>query len=125
MEQRQSARFRYEVRAAIRHDSGVASCMIVDLSLRGIYVRASAGVAVGDTVEVGFSVGGKSAPTLVRCPGRVVRRDDDGLGIQFKQADPESLEALKNIVALHGGRTDEITEEFQQRLEQLSPSAAP
>ena len=114
MEKREFSRVHYEVHATIRHDAGESPCGIIDLSLHGMYVTTSAPVAVGDPIEVAFSLGGEADAVIVQTAGHVVRKDDNGVGIEFDQTDLDSFDAMKNIVALNSGRPGEITEEFRR-----------
>lgn len=96
---------------------------IINLSLNGTLINTAASPRKGERVVITFSFAEADKPRTARCPGRVVRADTKGLGIEFEALDAEGLEHLREIVAAHSEKPDAIDEEFARAVEGRSGDA--
>lgn len=117
MEKRAYRRAGYHVEATLLREGESYPCETEDLSLHGMFVRTEAPVQVDNKVEVDFRLTGTTEPITVRCPGKIVRADSRGVGIEFLDMDVDSFVELRNIVALNSGDPDEISEEFSNMIQ--------
>ena len=62
---------------------------IKDLSLNGVFMACPERLASAERCSVTFVVTGMTEPLRVKAEGRVVRSDDDGMGIEFDAAQIE------------------------------------
>jgi hypothetical protein len=70
-----------------------------DISATGVFVATPAAFQVGDSVNLVLTF--ISAPNPVRLSGTVVRKTDEGVGIQFDRVSRSQLTELNSIVAKH------------------------
>ena len=62
---------------------------IENLSLNGVFMACPRRLAAAERCSVTFVVTGMTEPLRVKADGRVVRSDDDGMGIEFDAAQIE------------------------------------
>ncbi len=81
----------------------LASCMTRDVGLGGAYVEGSPDqVGHYSEVDLYFNLyGTKGVTSRYRLRARVVRKDDMGIGVAFKDFDTSSFRALQEIMR-HG-----------------------
>ena len=70
-----------------------------DISTTGLFVLGSAALAVDDALTIELLLPGKEAFTEdeFRAAARVVRRDDDGFGLELVDPDPALVAALDGL----------------------------
>jgi hypothetical protein len=69
-----------------------------DISLKGIYCYSDIKLSVGTPCEVELHISDTSSKLVLFFKGRVVRTDESGMGIQFKEMDLDSFFSLKEIL---------------------------
>lgn len=97
---------RLMVELGIRVDGGSRSrfCQLVNLSATGILVKSRDHLAVGDEVEVAFSLPDGTPP--IRCRGRVARhtegQEPKGFALAFQALDPSARARIERFVHSQG-----------------------
>ncbi|MCK4605173.1 MAG: PilZ domain-containing protein [Deltaproteobacteria bacterium] len=69
-----------------------------DISLKGIYCYSDIKFSVGTTCELELHFTDTSSKLVLFLKGRVVRTDEEGMGIKFEEMDLDSFFSLKNIL---------------------------
>lgn len=95
MDKRNFTRVTYSGCASIKHDDQVFFGDINSLSLQGLFVQTQQKIPVNIPVEITVF---NSDNISFKFNARVVRYDDDGLGMQIKYIDIESFAHLRNSV---------------------------
>ena len=72
---------------------------MTDLSLGGMYVRTPHRVPVYETVDVRIVIPEADPPCSITARARVVRHDDQGMGLAFRSMDLESFFILAQLVS--------------------------
>ena len=72
---------------------------IVDISLNGLWVRCvPGGVEEGDPVTVHVPLGDTAEVEAMEASGHVVRKADNGVGVNFDTMDLDSVTELRQVV---------------------------
>ena len=95
MKNRDFTRVEYAVGASISFGSQVAICTTSNLSLRGMYLRTGFEVPLDMPVHVTVYHSDKSS---FKANARVIRRGNNGIGIQITDLNVESFARLRDIV---------------------------
>ena len=91
-ERRQHRRYIVDGKAILRAASGQAPGSLVDVGAGGILILSRAAVAVGEPLDVIFSIQGY--PLGIKAKGRVARTESGVIGIAFAETPPDLEEAL-------------------------------
>jgi hypothetical protein len=69
-----------------------------DISQKGIYILTDKDIPVDTMCEIKLVLSGASPPVVLDIIGKVARKTDEGIGVEFKEMDLDSYTHLKNIV---------------------------
>lgn len=83
-----------------------------DVSLRGLYVFTENPYELGDACDIRIKLLTAEDEGNIAVKGRVVRIDNEGMGIQFTEIDADGFYHLKNILYYRTGNPDKIDEEM-------------
>jgi len=83
-----------------------------DISLKGIYCYSDIKFSVGTTCELELHFTDTSSKLVLFLKGRVVRTDEEGMGIKFEEMDLDSFFSLKNILNYNTGDPEQIDREL-------------
>ncbi len=95
-----------------------------DISARGAFVRTKTRLPVGTECEIHLELGAPPTILRVHTVGRIVRSDQDGLGLRFDSMDVESFQHLRNLVLYNSSTPERVQQEFESHigLKPLMPS---
>lgn len=112
LEKRTFTRVVFDIDATLEYDGEEFPSRIVNLSVKGALVNTGASPMKGRAVAVKFcsEVGDESIAFC--CPGRVIRADSRGVGIEFEGLDMNTFEQLRDIIAAKSSDPSVIMEEF-------------
>ncbi len=85
---------------------------VENLSLDGMYLRAENQFDTYQNVDIKISYHGEDKDLSVLVKGVVSRRDEAGMGIQFKEMTMQSFKIVKDIVKRHHDNPEEIEKEM-------------
>ena len=74
----------------------IYSSYINDISASGLYITTEKPLLVGDNIMVSFSIQGYDRPFKIK--GKIVRTDQNGVGIEYKEASHYITEMLELLV---------------------------
>lgn len=69
-----------------------------DVSQKGVFIFTDEEIPVDTICEISLILSGSVPAVTLNITGKVVRKNDEGIGIEFKEMDLESYTHLKNIV---------------------------
>ncbi|BCO09281.1 hypothetical protein GF1_16570 [Desulfolithobacter dissulfuricans] len=85
---------------------------IKNLSLGGVFIEGQYEADVGETCELELYENARSSSLVLTLTARVVRVDDDGLGLEFVDVEPNTYMFLQTIVLYHSDDPYDIALEF-------------
>ncbi len=115
-EKRKFSRVEFKKEAEILIDGNKFQGEIINLSLKGAYLKTAKQLQLGNPVEMVIHLAGDS-DFDIDLKGKVVRLTSDGVGIMFDRIDLDSFAHLRNIIAYNFGDDDAVMEEFFNYIE--------
>lgn len=113
MEKRQFSRVPFHITAVIKYQENIYEGEVSDLSLKGVFLKTSALIEVGDQFELTIHLAGEEdEEESVHVFAKVARKTAEGLGVLFERTDLDSFVHLRNIVGYNSSDPDKIIEEF-------------
>jgi hypothetical protein len=95
MNGRDFTRVNYSVGASISYGNQVAICTTGNLSLRGVYLKTEYELPLDVSVRVNVY---HSDLSSIKVSARVVRREENGVGLQITNLNVDSFVQLRDIV---------------------------
>jgi len=91
-----------------------------NLSLYGIYIKSSENLDINSIVELTISLPvseeNSDDDSYIDVKSVVVRRDNDGIGCEFRQVDVDAFLNLKNVISSKSENKNLVMEEFYSYL---------
>jgi len=109
---RHFTRVPFKTQALVKHGNRVIAGEVENLSLKGMFVRASEKIDVDEVVEIEVKFSGASSRLAMNLNGIIRWHNDKGVGIQIKDIDLDSFIHLRNVVAYNTGDKDSVRVEF-------------
>jgi hypothetical protein len=112
-DRRQFSRVQISIEADLFDGSlSVMACRTRDLSLQGVYVVTDLQFALGTNCDVVLLLRGMQVPLEVKIRAHVVRRQEDGVALQFDHLEgPDCWRHLSNLVRHNSEDPEKIMEE--------------
>lgn len=109
-ERRRFARTRYKVDVTLRYGTVTLFGSTQDISLKGLYVSElpEKDLPLYKAINLTLQLQG----LRLKLRGKIVRKDETGVGIEFDAMEFDSFLQLKNIVSLMIGDENQVTSEF-------------
>lgn len=101
-EARQLTRKRIKVKANLRWGEKIAEGSTDNVSLKGAYIRTEQAIPT-EHILIELFRPDEPCPSIFLA-GQVARRDENGIGVEFKDLGHEALEKLHSFVVAFGGR---------------------
>lgn len=99
-QRRRSLRVNLDWTVSMESSLGMHDGSLKNLSLHGVFIRTVDSVPVGETVSISFRDPGASWPRSLRLDAVVVRRESEGVALDMRQMDLDSLIMLRSIVGI-------------------------
>ncbi|SNB47613.1 PilZ domain-containing protein [Geobacter sp. DSM 9736] len=117
MEKRKFSRVTFSLKAFVNSRNISIKGDVENLSLKGAFIRTDTKLEPGLPVEVTLYLPGTTNPLdiSVNITGTVLRVEETGLVLQFREMDVDSFTLLKNIVAYNAGDEDQVMDELLGR----------
>jgi len=97
-------------------------CTTRDLSLKGLWVYGCQGQKAGDFCDIEISEKEVPINRVIRIKGKVVRVDNEGIGILFIDMNLNSYTDLQTLLIYRSSDPFEVAEEF---LDEFNPAKKP
>lgn len=118
-EQRRNVRVPFKASVSlwpIKQDVRQIQCeMTRDISMKGVFCYSDIKLPAGTACEMELELVGSSSKLILFIKGRIIRLDDDGMGIKFEEMDLDSFLHLKNILQYNTGVPEKIDQELTAR----------
>uniref|UniRef100_A0A831UC48 PilZ domain-containing protein n=1 Tax=Geobacter metallireducens TaxID=28232 RepID=A0A831UC48_GEOME len=111
MEKRKFERVDLRTEAVVRHRDVTFRGEVENLSLKGLFVRTDQKVPLHEKVNVAMFFHGSSSELSFSLEASVVRATDEGIGLNFRKIDIDSL-VRSDVTAASGGDRRQVIEEF-------------
>ena len=93
-----------------------------DLSLGGMFIEGTFKLAVGDSCQFVFHETGQRATSLFPFSGKVLRRDANGIGVEFTSMKEESFMFLQTMVLYSSDDPVDVALDFMEDFIPVSKS---
>ncbi len=103
--------FRTEVEVSTLDETFLARADTRDISLQGVFLRTDRKLPLNQHCDLQIKLTGASSVLSICAKGRVVRQDDNGVGIVFEGVDLDSYFHLKNLLLYNADDPREIEHE--------------
>lgn len=116
MEKRKFTRIPFHVEAILERNGRTIRGTVNNLSMKGMFLDTVGRLDGEEPVDITIMLSGSSAELSVRLKGRVVRKTDQGIAIEFGEMDLDSFILLKNVVIYNSSNADGIMDEYYQAI---------
>jgi len=96
-----------------------------NISLKGMFVHTDERPGTGAHCGLELALTGASSELTLHIDGRVVREDDNGIGIVFNTIDLDSYYHLKNILRYNASNPDGATDPLSGEADEVPPQGKP
>ncbi|MFH2065722.1 MAG: PilZ domain-containing protein [Pseudomonadota bacterium] len=79
-----------------------------DLSLKGIFIHSHDAAAVGTKCQVEVNLTGMTEQLNLYMQGKIIRKDQNGIAVEFESMDLDSYTHLKNLVRYNTTDSDYV-----------------
>jgi len=90
----------------------VLSC---NISLKGIFIETKELFKENTDCEVKLELPGTKPPIILSISGEILRVEEKGVGVLFKQMDLDTFDHLKQIVLTNSSEPDKFLDECERR----------
>jgi hypothetical protein len=108
----------FNVNAELSFGGQTLTGEVRNLSLKGMLVDVITEVPANTELDIKIYLSGTSSSLTLGMKGRVVRHDENGLAVLFKEIDVESFIHLRSVVAYNEGNEEKIMREFYDLIEE-------
>ena len=114
MEKRRFSRVAFNLKAFFNCRDASFKGEVENLSLNGMFVRTGEKLCLGELVEITLYLSGTTNPLdiSINILAAVVRVEEGGLVLQFREMDMDCFGWLKNIIAYNDGDGDKVMDEL-------------
>ena len=117
MNNRLFTRVNYSVGASISYDNEMVFCNTGNLSLRGMYLKTGHEIPLNTPVNVTVYHSNQSS---LKFNAWVVRREENGVGLQINDLSVDSFVQLRNIVTENSNDQGAVLQETYKMLKCIS-----
>lgn len=112
VDKRKFERIDLRTEAVIRHRGVTFKGEVENLSLKGLFVRTNQKIPINEQVDVSMFFYGSSSELSFSLEANVVRITDEGIGLNFRKIDIDSLISSDQTVTTSGSDRKRVIEEF-------------
>jgi hypothetical protein len=116
-DKRRGTRVRFNVNAELSYGDQTIRGEVRNLSLKGMLVDVDKTIPENTGLSITIYLSGSSSSLTLDMKGVVVRSDQNGLAVLFKEIDVESFIHLRSVVGYNEGNEDKIMREFYDLIE--------
>ncbi|MCP4136074.1 MAG: PilZ domain-containing protein [bacterium] len=98
MNERNDLRVVLRARTIVNYNDNPIEAELENISLNGIFVSIDEDIPVHSDVALTLDLTGRSSELILNLNGTVLRENDEGFAIVFKEVNPETELHLKSIV---------------------------
>jgi hypothetical protein len=120
MEKRNFDRIPFQTKAIVRSKDATVIGIVENLSLDGIFLKSPEKLPLNRIVKIEVLITGTSSQLSILLDGKIMRHENVGMAIQFRDIDMDTFFHLKNIIAYNTNQLGTLEEEFQKFLKKRS-----
>jgi hypothetical protein len=120
MEKRNFHRITFQTKAIVRSKDATVIGIVENLSLDGIFLKTPEKLNLNRLVKIELLITGTSSQLSILLDGKIMRHENVGMAIQFRDIDMDAFFHLKNLISYNTNQMDTLEDEFQKFLEKTS-----
>ena len=120
MEKRYFARIPFQTKAIVRSKDATVIGIVENLSLDGIYLKTPEKLRLNRIVKIELLFTGTSSQLSILLDGKIMRHENTGMAIQFKNIDMDAFLHLKNLISYNTSLMKKLNEEYEKFVEKKS-----
>ena len=114
MEKRNFDRIPFQTKAIVRSKDTTVIGIVENLSLDGIFLKTPEKLNLNRIVKIELLFTGTSSQLSILLDGKIMRHENMGMAIQFKNIDMDAFFHLKNLIAYNTNQVGKLEDEFQR-----------
>ena len=114
MEKRNFDRIPFQTKAIVRSKDATVIGIVENLSLDGIFLKTPEKLNLNRIVKIELLFTGTSSQLSILLDGKIMRHENIGMAIQFKNIDMDAFFHLKNLIAYNTNQVGNLKDEFQR-----------
>jgi hypothetical protein len=114
MEKRNFDRIHFQTKAIVRSKDTTVIGIVENLSLDGIFLKTPEKLVLNRIVKIELLFTGTSSQLSILLDGKIMRHENIGMAIQFKNVDMDAFFHLKNLIAYNTNQVGKLKDEFQR-----------
>ncbi len=113
MEKRSFSRIPFQTKAIVRAKETTVIGVVENLSLAGIFLKTPERLRLNRLVKIELLFTGTSSQISIILDGKIMRHENLGMAIQFRNVDIDAFIHLKNLLSYNTNQMGKVEEEFQ------------
>lgn len=122
---RRGTRVKFNVNADLSFGNDTINGNVRNLSLKGMLVDVQTTLPEDTDLSITIYLSGSTSTLTLDMKGVVVRCDENGIAVLFREIDVESFIHLRSIVGYNEGNEDKIMREFYDVIENAAEKRWP
>jgi hypothetical protein len=114
MEKRHFARIPFPTKAIVRSKDATVIGIVENLSLDGIFLKTPEKLRLNRIVKIELLFTGTSSQLSILLNGKIMRHENIGMAIQFKDVDMDAFFHLKNLISYNTNQMEKLKGEFEK-----------
>jgi len=114
MEKRNFDRIPFQTKAIVRSKDATVIGIVENLSLDGIFLKTPEKLSLNRIVKIEVLFTGTSSQLSILLDGKIMRHENVGMAIQFKNVDMDAFFHLKNLISYNVNQAGRLNTDFQK-----------
>ena len=114
MEKRNFDRIPFQTKAIVRSKDATVIGIVENLSLDGIFLKTPEKLTLNRIVKIEVLITGTSSQLSILLDGKIMRHENVGMAIQFKNVDMDAFFHLKNLISYNVNQAGRLNTDFQK-----------
>ena len=115
---RKLSRVDFKIDAVVKADGVEFSSKVTNISLNGAFLETERRLDLGLVVDLSIVLSSLNTDMKVQLKGDVVRLENEGVAVQFKDIELDSFVLLRNIVIYNTGDSSLVDREFEEFIQE-------
>lgn len=114
MEKRNFDRIPFQTKAIVRSKETTVIGIVENLSLDGIFLKTPEKLNLNRIVKIELLFTGTSSQLSIILDGKIMRHENIGMAIQFKNVDMDAFFHLKNLISYNTNQMGKLKNDFKK-----------
>ncbi len=114
MEKRSFTRISFQTKAIVRYKNSTVIGVVENLSLNGIFLKTPEKLNINRVVKIELLFTGTSSHVSILLDGKIMRHENIGMAIQFKNLDVDAFFHLQNLISYNTAEMEKVKDAFQE-----------